>query len=164
MLKGALLRNVTLCPQQLARLPLSHWAHSTGGFPVALLAVAEGNMLEVLGHVQLNCSSGNISSREINVTLSDLCVAPHLQVSPPLPTFPKQCKSVTIYSVVASALQSSVLSTATCHKSSVTRHASRCEYSAPPLFAPFSSVRAILWLQPPPAAPASAALSACSRP
>jgi hypothetical protein len=44
---------------------------------LALLAVTEADMLEVMGHVQLSSSS---SSDELIVTLADLCVAPHLQV------------------------------------------------------------------------------------
>ena len=99
-----------------------------GGFPVALLVVAEGNMLEVLGHVQLDISSSSSSSSgggggggaEIIVNLSDVCVAPHLHVCPPAP-FSKAVQSSN--NLQRRGLGSTILRLVDNHVSQIIRHA-----------------------------------------
>jgi hypothetical protein len=66
--------------QKLAQLPQAGGA--IAGLPVALIAVAEEDMLQVLGHVYLSCSSSSSSnSSDVVVDVEELCVIPHLQVS-----------------------------------------------------------------------------------
>jgi hypothetical protein len=93
-----------------------------GGFPVALLAVAEGNMLEVLGHVQLDSSGGGGGGggAEVNVNLSDLCVAPHLHVCAPAP-FSKAVQSSN--KLQRRGLGSAILRLVETHVSQIIRHA-----------------------------------------